>query len=349
MGKNKYKHLLVIRLSAMGDVAMTVPVLSALTTQYPDLQITVLTRAFFSPMFLTLKNVNVYEADLNAKHKGILGLWKLFKELKTLGIDAVADLHNVLRSSVLKGFFISTKIPFIQIDKGRKEKRALTAYKNKVFKPLKSTFQRYADVFYELGFRINLKSAKCLSKRVLSEKVLELVGRDNLKWLGIAPFATYPGKMYPNPHMERVILSLNNTNKYKIILFGGGELEKKQLQQWSDSCQNCINTIDNLSFEEELALISNLDLMVSMDSGNGHLAAMFAIPTVTLWGVTHPYAGFSPFRQEPENSLLADRTKYPLIPTSIYGNKIPEGYENVMSTIVPETIISRISALLEAK
>ena len=133
------------------------------------------------------------------------------------------------------------------------------------------------------------------------------------------------------------------------ILFGGGELEKKQLQQWSDTCQNCINTIDNLSFEEELALISNLDLMLSMDSGNGHLAAMFAIPTVTLWGVTHPYAGFSPFHQEPENSLLSDRTKYPLIPTSIYGNKMPEGYDNVMSTIVPETIISRIFDLLEVK
>ena len=181
----------------MGDVAMTVPVLSALTAQYPDLQITVLTRAFFRPMFIELANVHVYEADVDGKHKGILGLWRLFRELKTLGIDAVADLHNVLRSSVLKGFFMSTNIPFIQIDKGRKEKRALTAYKNKVFKPLKTTIQRYADVFYKLGFPIDLESAKALSKRVLPERVLELIGPDNLKWLGIAPFAAYPGKTYP--------------------------------------------------------------------------------------------------------------------------------------------------------
>ena len=349
MGKNKYKHLLVIRLSAMGDVAMTVPVISALTAQHPDLQITVLTRAFFSPLFSTLSNVHVYEADVDGNHKGIMGLWRLFKELKTLGIDAVADLHNVLRSSILKGFFMSSNIPVIQIDKGRKEKRALTAYKNKVFKPLKTTFQRYADVFYKLGFPITLERAKTLSKRVLPERVLELVGPDNLKWVGIAPFAAYPGKTYPHSLMQEIILSLNNTNKYKIIFFGGGKLEKKQLQQWSDSCKNCINTIDILSFEEELALISNLDLMVSMDSGNGHLAALFNVPTVTLWGVTHPYAGFSPFRQAPENNLLSDRTKYPLIPTSIYGNNMPEGYDNVMSTIVPETIINRISALLDTR
>ena len=349
MGKSKYNHLLVIRLSAMGDVAMTVPVLSALTAQYPDLQITVLTRAFFRPMFIELANVHVYEADVDGKHKSILGLWRLFRELKTLGIDAVADLHNVLRSSVLKGFFMSTNIPFIQIDKGRKEKRALTAYKNKVFKPLKTTIQRYADVFYKLGFPIDLESAKALSKRVLPERALELIGPDNLKWLGIAPFAAYPGKTYPFGLMQEIILSLNNSKKYKIIFFGGGELEKKLLQQWSDSCQNCINTIDILSFEEELALISNLDLMVSMDSGNGHLAAIFNVPTITMWGVTHPYAGFSPFRQASENSLLSDRTKYPLIPTSIYGNNMPEGYDNVMSTIAPETIINQITALLEAE
>ena len=267
-------------------------------------------------------------------------------ELKTLEIDAVADLHNVLRSSVLKRFFTLNNIPFIQIDKGRKEKRALTATKKKVFKPLKTTFQRYEDVFSQLGFPIRLKNAGVLSKRALPQKVQEVIGPDNLKWIGIAPFAAYPGKMYPLRYMEKIIKSLNNTNKYKIILFGGGDDQKKQAELWSDLYQNCINTIGRMPFEDELALISNLDLMLSMDSGNGHLAAMFNIPTIILWGITHPYAGFSPFNQASDNNLLSDRNKFPFIPTSIYGNKAPKGYQNVMSTILPETVISRITSLL---
>ncbi|NNL01427.1 MAG: glycosyltransferase family 9 protein [Eudoraea sp.] len=331
----------------MGDVAMTVPVLSALTTQHPNLQITVLTRAIYSPMFTDLANVHVYEADVNGKHKGIFGLWKLFKELKTMGIDAVADLHNVLRSSVLRRFFVINNVPFIQIDKGRTEKKALTATKSKVFKPLKTTCQRYADVFNQLGFPVQLQNVSVLSKRVLPEKVQQVVRPDTLKWIGIAPFATYTGKMYPLDLMEKVIISLNNTNKYKIILFGGGNRQKKQAAQWSDLYKNCINTIDILSFEDQLALISNLDLMLSMDSGNGHLAAMFNIPTITLWGVTHPYAGFSPFNQASDNSLLSDRNKFPFIPTSIYGNKAPRGYENAMSTILPQTVLSKITSLIE--
>ena len=106
------KHILVIRLSAMGDVAMTVPVLRAFTEQHPDVKITVLTKGFFTPFFQDIKNVSVFKADIKGKHKGILGLYRLSKELKARKIDAVADLHNVLRSNILKLFFFG-KIRFL--------------------------------------------------------------------------------------------------------------------------------------------------------------------------------------------------------------------------------------------
>lgn len=86
--------------------------------------------------------------------------------------------------------------------------------------------------------------------------------------------------------------------------------------------------------------------MLSMDSGNGHLAVMYGVPVISLWGVTHPYAGFAPFDQAPENNLVADRTKYPLIPTSIYGNKFPEGYEDAMKTVLPQDVAAKIISVL---
>jgi ADP-heptose:LPS heptosyltransferase len=101
------------------------------------------------------------------------------------------------------------------------------------------------------------------------------------------------------------------------------------------------------SFDEELILISNLDVMLSMDSGNAHLAAMFGRKVVTIWGVTHPYAGFYPFNQPSEYALLADREQYPLLPTSIYGNKFPEGYKNVMQTITPEAVFEKIQEVIQ--
>lgn len=336
---------MVIRLTAMGDVAMTVPVLKSLIKTYPELKITVLTKAFFKPIFLGLDNVEVYKADVYGKHKGVFGLWKLFKELKSLQIDAVADLHSVLRSTILKQFFQFGGIRVVQIDKGRKEKKSLTALNNKDFKPLETSHERYAKVFAQLGYPLKLSLDDILTRKVIPNNALKLVGDNTLKWLGVAPFAAFLGKMYPLHLMENVIQRLNDTNKYKIFLFGG-QKEKLLLADWQNKYQHCTNIVGTLSFEEELALISNLDIMLSMDSGNAHLAAMYGIPTVTLWGVTHPYAGFYPFGQDLDNALLSDREVYPSIPTSIYGNKTPKGYENVMETILPEDVFNMVESLL---
>ncbi len=330
----------------MGDVAMTVPVLSSFTQQYPNVKITVLTRAFYAPMFSQLKNVTVFEVDVKGKHKAVLGIRKLYFDLKPLRIDAVADFHNVLRSNVLKFFFGFSGIPFIQIDKGRKEKKALTALVNKKFESLKTSFERYADVFRTLGFPMDLSEVNLPKREPLTNKVVDLVGSDVKKWIGIAPFAAFSGKMYPLSLMKEVIALLNIKSEYKILLFGGGETEKEKLNALQEEYGNCINITGQLSFAEELSLISNLDCMVAMDSGNAHLAAMYGINTITLWGVTHPHAGFYPFGQNPENALLSDRSQYPLIPTSIYGNKFPEGYEFVMNTIQPQSVYQKIVNVL---
>ncbi|SDD71476.1 ADP-heptose:LPS heptosyltransferase [Pricia antarctica] len=342
----KGRRLLIIRLSAMGDVAMTIPVLSALTHDYPNLKITVLTKNFFAPMFAQFKNVEVFEADVKGRHKGVFGLYTLYQDLRARHIDAVADLHNVLRSKVLKRYFRFGGIPFFQIDKGRADKKGLTASKNKIFTPLKTTHQRYVDVFSALGFPVDLSKAVPLSKEELSENTVELIGSNTKKWLGIAPFAAFEGKMYPLRLMEEVIRKLDDTEKYAIFLFGGGKEEEKKLEALATHFTSCINVSGKLSFPEELALISNLDGMLSMDSGNGHLAAMYGIPVITLWGITHPFAGFYPFGQDADNALLANREKFPLIPTSVYGNKMPKGYETAMQTILPGDVFEKVEAVL---
>lgn len=345
--KGEHTHILVIRLSAMGDVAMTVPVLRTFTEKYPQMRITVLTKKSFAPIFNGMGNVEVVAAEVKKQHKGLIGLWRLFKELKPLKVDAVADLHNVLRSRVLKKYFTLERVPVVQLDKGRRDKKALTRPKNKVFEQLKTTHQRYADVFAGLGFPIDLTKAKPLERIQLSEKVLGLVQQDTKKWVGIAPFAAHDGKMYPLDSTEEVIKQLNNTNKYKILLFGGGAKEVDVLEKVAGTYENALCMAGKLDLSEELQLISNLDAMLSMDSGNAHLAANYGIPVVTLWGVTHPYAGFYPFGQPMDNALLADRKKYPLIPTSVYGNKVPEGYENVMSTIKPQEVLDKLVEILD--
>ncbi len=341
----KPTHILVIRLSAMGDVAMTVPVLRVLAQTYPELKITVLSRPFFKPFFEEIPNLDFLEADVYGEHKRF-GLIKLANQAKDLGIDAVADLHNVIRSKIITKYLKFKGIETATIDKGRAEKKALIAAKGENISQLKTTHQRYADVFEKLGFPLDLNTFTVPPQKRLTPKLNGLIGVEPKKLIGIAPFAAHQSKMYPLSLMAEVIRELDKTDKYRIFLFGGGKKEIKQLQQLENPFANVTNVAGKLTFEEELALISNLDLMLSMDSGNGHLAAMYGVPVVTLWGVTHPYAGFVPFNQPESNQLMADRKKYPLIPTSIYGNKYPPNYELVMNTIPPETVVSKVEEVI---
>lgn len=338
-------NVLVIRLSAMGDIAMTVPVLRVFRATYPNVKLTVLTRKFFEPIFSDIENLEVYHADVNNKHKGFIGLTRLSNELRKQNIDVVADMHNVLRSNVLKTLFSLQGIKTVQVDKGRSEKKALTRSKNKVFKQLKTTHQRYADVFSALGYPIDLTTHKFPKKQSLTSEILSITQNSTKKWLGIAPFAQYESKTYPLALMIEIIETLDKEDGYEIFLFGGGKREMDILNNIESKYKNVTNIIGKLSFEDELKLIGNLDAMVSMDSGNAHLAAMYGVPTITLWGVTHPFTGFMPFGQPMERAILPNLAKYNQIPTSIYGNKVPSGYEKVMHTIKPETVVEKIKKL----
>jgi len=334
------KHILVFRFSAMGDVAMTVPVLNALTQHHPTLKITVVTRPFFKPLFSTLTNVEVFPVDFKNEYKGVLGLYKLSKQLKALHVDAIADLHNVLRTKILK-YFLGGK-PYIQINKGRKEKKALVT--GKVFKQLKTTHQRYADVFAQLGFPVDISKPDFPQKITLNQNLKSFISNPELQTIGIAPFAAFKGKMYPIMQMKKVIESLSEN--HNIILFGGGKQEIEQLNSIEAKFQNTTSVAGKLNLEEELALMSNFDLMLAMDSGNAHIAAMFGVKVITIWGVTHPYAGFTPFNQPTDYSLLADRDQFPLIPTSVYGKKYPKDYENAAGSISVEQILQKITSII---
>ncbi len=339
---SKPKHILVIRLSAMGDVAMTVPVLRALVLKYPAVKITVVSRPFFQPFFDGIPNVDFFGVDLNKRHKGFLGLFRLFSDLRKLNIDAVADLHNVLRSKVVRTLFGLSGKKVSATDKGRAEKKALTSLTNKVFAPVKPMVERHVDTFKQLGFSIYLAHPQFPEKAILSKEIISITGIKNQNWIGIAPFAQYESKVYPFDLMQEVIDGLAENKNHKIILFGGGEKEIQLLNQLQNQHENVIVLAGKLKFKQELEVISNLDVMLSMDSGNSHIAAMLGVKVITLWGATHPYAGFKPFNQLDDFCLTSDRTQYPLLPTSIYGNKKVEGYEDVMRSILPQTIIEKI-------
>jgi ADP-heptose:LPS heptosyltransferase len=310
--------ILVLRFSAMGDVAMTVPVLKELLAKYPNLTLVVVSRKAFEPLFAGIPNIEFHPFEPKTTHKGLLGILRLFKELRSYKATALADLHENLRSNVLSRLFRFTGISIATLDKGRTEKKALTRKKNKQVVALKATTQRYADVFATLSFPFTLKNTLTKQPEQLSSNVLQLSGKKGVqKWIGVSPFAQHSQKVYPLDKMGNVLTGLA-AEGHRVFVFGGGQEEQKIAENWAITHENITSLIGKLNLSEELSLFSNLDVMLSMDSSGMHLASLKGIPVVSVWGATHPNAGFLGYGQSLTNCIQVDLA---CRPCSIYGNK----------------------------
>ena len=301
---------------------MTVPVIAALAQQYPDIRITMLSKAFVRPLFEGLApNVSFMEADLKKEYHGVKGLNTLYRRLTAKRFTAIADLHDVLRSKFLRARFDLARYKVAHINKRRQGKRQLVSTRNKVLKQLPTGFENYAEDSLFIYFL-----------PILS--------------LRIAPFAAHPEKIYPLNLMEKVVAQLCERHpSARLFFFGGGQQEMDVFHQWASKYPQCLVVGDHLKgLDQELALMQKLDVMVSMDSANMHLASLVGLPVVSVWGATHPYAGFAGYGQRPENAVQLD---LPCRPCSIFGNKkCLRGDLACLHNISPELIINKVEAIL---
>lgn len=297
-------RILAYRFSAFGDVAMTVPVFREFLEQNPNVEIVMVSRNNFESLFADIPNVIFHGIDLD-EYKGFLGIRRLGKELlKKYNPDYVADLHDVIRSKILDKIYVRKGLKVFKINKGKEEKENLTNVWNLEKFQLKKTVERYADVFRDMGFKVDLSHQ-------LRPQAIQKSG------IGFAPFAQHKGKMLPLEKSFELVKILAQKNT--IYFFGGGKKETETLESWEQQIPNTKSLAGKLNLSEELNRIAQLEVMISMDSANMHLASIVGTRCVSVWGATHPYAGFLGFGQS-ENDVvqIKDLT---CRPCSVFGDK----------------------------
>lgn len=343
-------HLLIIRFSALGDIAMAVPVVTSLARQYPDLRITVLSRPFARVLFEGLApNVGFMGADIKKEYAGLRGMNALYRRLVAKNITAVADFHNILRSNYLRLRFNLGHYHVAHINKHRRGKHRLTRNNNKVMEQQPTSFHNYLEVLARLGYTVEPTFTSIFPPEGGHLRLLPHVIGEKKKfqqWIGIAPFAAHKGKIYPEQNMEKVIVQLIQRHpSCRIFLFGGGGDEKVVIDGWAEKYKNCVNASAVVGgLKNELILMSHLDVMISMDSANMHLASLTATPVVSIWGATHPFAGFMGWHQNPDNAIGLN---LPCRPCSVYGNKpCLRGDYACLKNISPEMVLEKVAKLL---
>lgn len=330
------RHLLVLRTSAMGDVAMVPHALRALCAAYPDLKVTVATQPLFRPFFEG-QPVDFLDVDTRGAHHSLRGMWHLAAEARRLGVDAVADIHDVLRS---KAFRLSMRlhgIPTAHIDKGRAEKRRFIRSGGRGMKPLRHTVLRYCDVFRRLGFVFDDPAPA--AHRTLENPFGAKQGR----WVGFAPFSAHRGKTYPEAQSRELVRLLSERFE-RVFIHSGGGSERAFAEEMERAYPNVTALAGKVRLAGEMALVSNLDCVVAMDSLVMHLAALVGTPVVSIWGATHPGLGFLGYGVPEAGIIQADLE---CRPCSVFGNKpCRYGDWHCLTAIRPETVADRVERLI---
>ena len=321
----------------MGDVAIAVPVIQVLAEQYPDLDITVLSRKNWEPMFIhTPSNVHFVGADLKHKHHGRKGLRQLLEQIDYRSFDLVADLHFVLRSYYIDWLMCLHGAKIRWIHKGHLSKWYLCRSWNHSKKELPATRERYLDVFRRLGYPIRMDAQAAIDNN--REKVN----------IGIAPFAAHKGKIYPLSRMERVVNMLGkqlDQRGEKVLLFGAGPTEKAILDRWAQKYKGVESMVGRMTLDEDIRTMAGLRLMLTMDSGNMHLSSLAHTRCMSIWGATHHKAGFLAYGQSPDDCIERD---LPCRPCSTYGKKECKYKDWHCLDIAPKDIVKRIMSVYEA-
>lgn len=351
------KTVLVARLSALGDIAISLPLLYRVCRIYGDTRFIFLTKPRMEGLFVNApSNLTVFTADFS-EYQGIAGLWRLAMRLRgEYGVDLLVDLHDVLRTKLLRWFLRLRGVPCAHIDKGRAEKRALTRRRGRRLVRLKTSTQRYLETFFRAGIRLpDNEAAEIVSSSSPPCTVYAPGGgpaeafaavsspkAEGEYWLALAPFAAHEGKMYPLQLMDKVVKLFAARENVRIFLFGFGEKEEGAIEILREGCMDkTVNMArSRLGLSAELALLSHCDAMLSMDSANMHLASLVGLRTVSVWGATHPFAGFYGAGQNPDDAIQMDM---PCRPCSIFGNKPCLRHDYACLTLLPPKKI--VSAL----
>jgi ADP-heptose:LPS heptosyltransferase len=333
MSDSIQQKILVLRFSALGDVALTVPVIKAFLAANKEVSLVMASEKQCAGLFSGIDRLEFEGFDLKAEFKGFIGIFRIFNLLrKKYQFSMVADLHGVIRTHVLRFLFEASRRKTEVINKGRIEKYALVRKDNKIFRPLPHATERYADVFKRLGFMINLPQVGDVDRDTRTvtgtEHNISMQASDSVVKIGFAPFAKHAAKMYPLDKFKEIVQFFNRA-PYQLYFFGGKGAERLLLADWEGHFSRAVPMSSTSSIADELQI----------------MASLVNVPVISLWGPTHPYAGFYGFRQDPLNAVQVNLS---CRPCSVFGNTTCwRGDHACMGQITPSMVEEKLLKLLK--
>ena len=331
MNLKEFRKILIIRLSSLGDIILTTPLIRSLKNQYPQLQIDFLIRPQYKDVLINnpyINNIIYYESD-NVEKK------LLERKLSEQNHELVIDLQNNFRSAAISS---NLKVLKVKFNKKTFEKFLLVKFKINKLRNSKQIPIRYAETIN--GFQLDDKGLDLFTNNNSSA-----VLNSEEKYIGFCPGSRHFTKMWP----EEYYIQLGNLLKihgYKIVLLGGSN-DNQVCTKISKSIPYSINLCNDDDILQTAADMKKCEAVVCNDSGLMHAACAVKIPVLAFFGSTVKEFGFSPYKNR--NSIL-ENNSVSCRPCSHIGREsCPKSHFKCMLELKPQQAFEKLILLLNSK
>lgn len=339
--------IFIIRLSSIGDIILTTALIRIIRNSHPEHELYYITDKKYSSILRynpLLNGVIVYDKSMNVAET--INFSRQLNPEMTKN-DFVIDLHNNLRTSLIKFFLKAKKV---SVSKNRIFKLALTTFQKNIYGKNLSIPKIYLETAAKvlklkddgLGLEFWLESDKSAGKYLPFERQYSVAEEPKI---AIAPGATYFTKRWLPENFLKVAEMLKEKYNAEISLIGGeSDVELCNFIEQNFRHGSIYNHAGNLNLVQSASLIRESDLLLTNDTGMMHVAAAMQTPVVAIFGSSVKDLGFTPYRTP--NVVL--ESELDCRPCSHIGrNSCPKGHFKCMKTILPEHVASNIAQLLQ--
>jgi heptosyltransferase-2 len=344
--QKEMKKILIIRLSSLGDVILTTPVIAALKAKFPHSELFLLTKARYGDLLRNDPRISsLVEFDPAGKDRGLSGFMSLISELRSHDFDLLVDLHANLRSFLIR-YLVKSRV------KLKYRKRWLRRLLMVHFKFLRTKAVRTVDSYLEHLKKLGVQALERNPLIFLSQEDLgyadhflleQQVKKDDIV-VGVHPGAKWETKRWNEEKFARVCRSLAETPGYKILLLGDESEAKLVGEIGKDVPDDRLVKAVGFPLGKVMSLIKRCDCFITNDSGPMHIASALGVPVVAIFGPTHPKLGFAPVGSR--NLVLCADVK--CSPCSLHGEKrCGKRSRFCMDLIEPDMVIEAVERLLK--
>ena len=300
------QRILIVKLSAIGDVIQTLPMMEALKDQYPRAQIDWVVEEDASELLFghpVLNRVIVsrrksWQRRLFQKGQFLATcreIRRFIRELRSVRYDWVIDNHGIFKSGILVAFSRGRRKIGFKASPGIADEGSYF-FTNERYQPLpidRHALERYLDLIAQVGVSVTrpaLRFSSAAGAVQKAEKLLHEQGFTSAPRIMIHPMAKWATKQWPLENFAR--LADNLLSQGASLVFTGGSEDREAVQAILDQMQiqqRTMNLAGKTGLKELAALFSLADLVLTTDTGPMHLAAAVNAPLIALFGPTAPW------------------------------------------------------------